>query len=498
MNNKLYGNLIFELSRPGRVGYSLPNNDYGNYSLSELPDTLRRQEEPALPECDELTVVRHYTNHSANNFGVNNGFYPLGSCTMKYNPIINEEVAAMKEFTALHPLQPAETCQGALQVYYNLQQMLSELTGLSEFTLNPCAGAHGELTGLMVIRTYHQSRGDQKRVKVLIPDSAHGTNPASAAVCGLEVVEVKSLADGTVDVEDLKNHLGDDVAAMMMTNPNTLGLFEKNIPEIAQLVHECGGLMYYDGANLNPMLGVCRPGDMGFDVMHINLHKTFSTPHGGGGPGSGPVGVRAGLEDFLPTPRVVLDESEELHIEYASDTERNSLGAVGCFFGNYGVVLRAFAYILSLGKENIKMVGPLATLNANYIKERLKDVYQLPIDGLCKHEFVFDGLKDKSTGVTTMDVAKRLLDYGYHAPTIYFPLLFHESLMIEPTENESKETIDRFVDVMRTIAQEAKDDPELVKTAPHNTPIGRVDDVLAAKRPILTYRQLQNHLSSLS
>lgn len=494
MNNKLYGNLIFELSHAGRRGYSLPKNSYQGHATTELPAALRRTEDAELPECDEMTVVRHYTNHSANNFGVNNGFYPLGSCTMKYNPIINEEIAAMKEFTSLHPLQPAETCQGALEVYYGLQQSLAALTGLSEFTLSPCAGAHGELTGLMVIRAYHMSRGDEKRTKVIIPDSAHGTNPASAAVCGLDVIEVKSRENGLVDVEDLKKLIeeqGDQVAAMMMTNPNTLGLFEQEIPEIQKIVHECGGLMYYDGANLNPMLGVSRPGDMGFDVMHINLHKTFSTPHGGGGPGSGPIGVRAGLEEFLPTPRVVLSADEtSLRVE-TGDYEK-SLGSVGSFFGNFGVVLRAYTYILSLGKENIKMVGPLATLNANYIKDSLKDVYELPIDGLCKHEFVFDGLKDKSTGVTTMDVAKRLLDYGYHAPTIYFPLLFHESLMIEPTENESKETIDGFIGVMRKIAEEAKTIPDEVKSAPHNTPIGRVDDVLAAKHPITTYKQMIN------
>ncbi len=483
MNNKLYGNLIFELSKPGRRSYSLPESGMGHY---ELPESMRRSSDAALPECDEMTVVRHYTNHSANNFGVNNGFYPLGSCTMKYNPIINEETAAMPGFAQLHPLQPAETCQGALEVYYNLQQSLAALTGLSEFTLNPFAGAHGELTGLMIIRAYHQSRGDDKRVKVIVPDSAHGTNPASAAVCGLEVVEVKSTQDGIVDVDDLRGLLDDTVAAMMMTNPNTLGLFEREIPEIAQLVHECGALMYYDGANLNPMLGACRPGDMGFDVMHINLHKTFSTPHGGGGPGSGPVGVREDLRPFLPVPRVV-KEGETYRIE----TEGKGI-SVGEFLGNFAVAVRAYTYILSLGKENIKMVGPLATLNANYIKDSLKDVYELPIDGLCKHEFVFNGLKDKSTGVTTMDVAKRLLDYGYHAPTIYFPLLFHEALMIEPTENESRDTIDGFIQVMRQIAQEAATDPELVKSAPHNTPIGRVDDVLAAKTPVLTWKQMNS------
>lgn len=481
MNNKLYGNLIFELSHEGRKGYSLPENTFGNY---ELPLCTRRKTDAELPQCDELTVVRHYTNHSENNFGVNNGFYPLGSCTMKYNPIVNEETAAMPGFAALHPLQPAETCQGALEAYYNMQKALSDITGLSEFTLNPFAGAHGELTGLMIIRAYHQHNEDHKRTKVLVPDSAHGTNPASAAVCGLEVVEVKSTPDGLVDVDDLKTHLDDTIAAMMMTNPNTLGLFESDIPEIARLVHECGALMYYDGANLNPMLGACRPGDMGFDVMHINLHKTFSTPHGGGGPGSGPVGVGKGLEQFLPRPRVVKDGSE-----YKMDTEYAGI-SVGEFLGNFATMLRAYTYILSLGKENLPMVGPLATLNANYIKESLKDAYELPITGVCKHEFVFNGLKDKSTGVTTMDVAKRLLDYGYHAPTIYFPLLFHEAMMIEPTENESIDTLDCFIDVMHRIAREAAETPDIVKTAPHNTPIGRVDDVLAAKHPILTYKQM--------
>ena len=379
MNNKLYGNLIFELSKAGRKGYSLPQNPY-QHTTSELPAALCRQQEAQLPECDEMTVVRHYTNLSHNNFGVNDGFYPLGSCTMKYNPIINEEIAAMKMFTGLHPLQPAETCQHALELYFRLQESLAELTGLSEFTLNPCAGAHGELTGLMVIRAYHESRGDHQRTKVIIPDSAHGTNPASAAVCGLEIVEVKSLADGTVDFDDLKRLVdleGPNIAAMMMTNPNTLGIFEHAIPEITKLIHDAGGLMYYDGANLNPMLGACRPGDMGFDVMHINLHKTFSTPHGGGGPGSGPVGVRAGLEPFLPTPRVVF--RDDLFRVETGDYEQ-SLGSIGAFFGNFGVMVKAYVYILSLGREQMKMVGPLATLNANYIKESLKDVYELPID----------------------------------------------------------------------------------------------------------------------
>lgn len=464
MNNRLYGNLIFELSVEGRKGYSLPKNQFGNY---QLPEEARRKAELELPQCDELTVVRHYTNLSANNFGVDNGFYPLGSCTMKYNPKINEEMAAMPQFQNIHPEQPESTTVGVRTLVEQLEKALCEITGLAHFTFKPYAGAHGELTGLMTIDNYHRQKGDLKRKKVIVPDSAHGTNPASAAVCGLEVVEVKSLSDGTVDVDDLKRIVeeqGEEIAAMMMTNPNTLGLFEKNIPAIADLIHQAGGLMYYDGANLNPMLGVCRPGDMGFDVMHINLHKTFSTPHGGGGPGAGPVGVREGLQDFLPF--------------------------VSPYQGNFGVMVKAYAYILSLGKEHIAEVGPLATLNANYIKESLKDVYELPIATNCCHEFVFDGLKDKSTGVTTMDVAKRLLDYGYHAPTIYFPLLFHESLMIEPTENESKQTIDGFIEVMRAIAEEARTNPQVLKEAPHNTPVGRVDDVLAATHPVVTYKAL--------
>ena len=464
MNNRLYGNLIFELSKERRKGYSLPRNHFGSY---EIPKEMCRKEDAALPECDELTVVRHYTNLSNNNFGVDTGFYPLGSCTMKYNPKINEEMAALPQFQDLHPLQPDETVLGARAVVALLEHSLCALTGLAHFTFKPYAGAHGELTGLMVIDNYHRSHGDLQRKKVIVPDSAHGTNPASAAVCGLEIIEVKSGSDGLVSLEDLERLVNiekDHIAAMMMTNPNTLGLFETRIPEIAKLIHDCGGLMYYDGANLNPMLGVCRPGDMGFDVMHINLHKTFSTPHGGGGPGAGPVGVREGLQEFFPV--------------------------VSPYHGNFGVMMRACAYITTLGRDQIKNVGPLATLNANYIKECLKDVYELPIDTMNCHEFVFDGLKDKSTCVTTMDVAKRLLDYGYHAPTIYFPLLFHESLMIEPTENESKETLDGFIAVMRKIAEEAKTDPELVKSAPHTTPIGRVDDVLAAKHPVTTYKQL--------
>ena len=460
---KYYDKLIFELSRPGRKGYSLPENPYGPMLL---PAGLGRGSKAMLPEVSEPDVVRHYTNLSQMNFGVDTGYYPLGSCTMKYNPKINEEIAAMPAFQGLHPLQDEATVPGVKAVYEGMDKALCAITGMKHFIFTPCAGAHGELTGLMIIREYHRRRGDLARTKIIVPDSAHGTNPASAAVCGLEVVEVRSTENGLVDVADLEKLLGPDIAGIMLTNPNTLGLFEREIGRIAELVHACGGLLYYDGANMNPLLGMVRPGDMDFDVMHLNLHKTFSTPHGGGGPGSGPVGVCAKLAGIADTMQV------------------------SGFHGNFGVILRAYAYILSLGREHVKMAGKLSVLNANYIKESLKDVYELPIDTQCCHEFVFDGLKDKSTGVTTMDVAKRLLDYGYHAPTIYFPLLFHESLMIEPTENESKETLDGFIGVMRQIAEEAKTDPELVKTAPHTTPIGRVDDVLAAKHPIVTYKQL--------
>lgn len=483
-----YDKLIFELSKEGRQGYSLPTNVHKNYSLNDIPSYARRQSQLGLPEVSEFDVVRHYTNLSNKNFGLDTGFYPLGSCTMKYNPKINEEMSMLKGFSGIHPLQPVESVQGALELYYNLNVLLTELTGLSEFTLNPFAGAHGELTGLMVMRQYHRMRGDDKRVKVIVPDSAHGTNPASAAICGLQVVQVKSTPEGTIDVEDLKPLLDDTIAGIMMTNPNTLGIFEKDILKIEKLVHACGGLLYYDGANLNPMLGKCRPGDMGFDIMHINLHKTFSTPHGGGGPGSGPVGVRKGLESYLPNPHVHKNSEGKFYVDF----DKDSLGSISGFFGNFAVMVRAYTYILTLGKENFKNVGPMATLNANYIKESLKDCYELPIGGVCKHEFVYDGLKDKSTGVTTLDVAKRLLDYGYHAPTIYFPLLFHQAIMIEPTETENKDTIDEFISIMRRIAKEAITDPEMVKSAPHTTPVRRLDETTAARKPILTYKDMLN------
>ena len=484
---KYYDKLIFDLSKAGRQGYSLPANKWET-SVSELPAGLRRAEAPALPEVSELDVVRHYTNLSQMNFGVDSGYYPLGSCTMKYNPKINEEIASMPAFAGIHPLQPASTVQGVLRLYKDLAHALSSITGMAEFTLNPFAGAHGELTGLMVIRQYHISRGDLKRTRIIVPDSAHGTNPASAAVCGLEIVQVKSKENGLVDVEDLKPLLDDTIAGIMMTNPNTLGLFEKDIREIAALVHECGGLLYYDGANMNALMGVVRPGDMGFDVLHLNLHKTFSTPHGGGGPGAGPVGVAQHLIPYLPVPKVLEDVDGSLYVEGsgAGDT----CGRISGFMGNFAVLLRAYTYILTLGKQNIRMVGPLAVLGANYIKESLKDSFKLPIASVCKHEFVFDGLLDQSTGVTTLDVAKRLLDYGFHAPTIYFPLLFHQAIMIEPTETESKETLDGFIEIMKHIAEEALNDPESLKTAPHTTPVRRLDETTAARQPVLRYRDL--------
>ena len=484
---KYYDKLIFDLSKAGRQGYSLPSRLWDD-SLSDLPSGLLRAEAPDLPQVSELDVVRHYTNLSQMNFGVDSGFYPLGSCTMKYNPKINEEIAAMPVFAGLHPLQPASTVQGALRVYKELAHALSAITGMAEFTLNPFAGAHGELTGLMVIRRYHMSRGDLKRTKVIVPDSAHGTNPASAAVCGLEIVQVKSNAAGLVDVEDLKPLLDDTIAGIMMTNPNTLGLFEKDIREIAALVHECGGLLYYDGANMNPLIGMVRPGDMGFDVLHLNLHKSFSTPHGGGGPGSGPVGVAAHLAAHLPVPKVVEDEDGFLSVV---GDDADACGRISEFMGNFGVLLRAYTYILMLGKQNVRQVGPLAVLGANYIKESLKDCFKLPIESVCKHEFVFDGLRDQSTGVTTLDVAKRLLDYGFHAPTIYFPLLFHQAIMIEPTETESKETLDGFIEIMKHIAAESLSDPESLKTAPHTTPVRRLDETTAARQPVLRYKDLQ-------
>lgn len=486
-----YNKLIFELSQSGRVGYSLPGESFPEYKIEDLGKDLLRKESVDLPEVSELDVLRHYTNISNKNFGLENGFYPLGSCTMKYNPKLNEEIAGYSQFTGIHPLQPVKTAQGSLEIYYKLQKALSEISGLEEFTLNGYAGAHGEITGLMIIKKYHEDKGDFKRKKVIIPDSAHGTNPASTVVAGMKVVEIKSTKSGRVDIESLKSVLDDEIAGMMLTNPNTVGMFEKDIVEITNLVHKAGGLMYYDGANLNAMLGKVRPGDMGFDIMHINLHKTFSTPHGGGGPGAGAVGVIKKLVDLLPNPRV-----KELYGHYYVENNGDAIGQISSYFGNFMVLVRAYSYILTLGKENIKNIGPLSVLNANYIKEALKEDYFLPIDDYCMHECVFDGLKNQETGIRTLDVAKRILDYGMHAPTIYFPLLFHQSIMIEPTETESKETIDAFIKIMKDIAKEAETNPEALKNAPTRTPIRRTDEVFAAKRMIFSYKDYLEYISS--
>ena len=476
----MYDKLIFEISKKGRKGYLLPASNIENYNL---PCDFVRNEELLLPEVSELDVVRHYTKLSQKNYGVDQGFYPLGSCTMKYNPKINEEMAKESLFTALHPLQDVKTVQGALELYDKMSEALANITGMAKFSFSGIAGAHGELIGLMIMKEYHLHRRDYKRTKVIVPISAHGTNPASCTLCDFEVIQVATNADGLVDIEALKKVLNDEVAGIMLTNPNTLGLFEKDICTISKLLHDNGSLMYYDGANLNALLGLIKPSDMGFDIMHINLHKTFSTPHGGGGPGSGPVGVRADLVDLLPNPQIIKKKGQ-----YQLFNNKASIGRVGGFYGNFLVVLKAYTYILSLGKENIKNVSRLAVLNANYIKESLKDLYKLPIKNHCMHEVVFDGLISEKA--TTLDIAKRLLDYGYHPPTIYFPLLFHQSMMIEPTESESKETIDEFIKIMKIIAQEADENPELLHNAPHNTLVRRLDEVKAAKTPILKYKDL--------
>ncbi|HOI84846.1 MAG TPA: aminomethyl-transferring glycine dehydrogenase subunit GcvPB [Acholeplasmataceae bacterium] len=480
---KYYNTLIFELSKQGRIGYNIEERKIPEVSL---PSHLLRGTKADLPEVSELDVVRHFTNVSQKNFGVENGFYPLGSCTMKYNPKINDELATLPGFANIHPLQPEHTVQGLLKIYYDLQSMLSEISGLKAYSLNPFAGAHGELAGLMIIKAYHEKNRDFKRNKIIIPDSAHGTNPASATVCGFETIEIKSNPDGTVNLEALKAVLNDETAGLMLTNPNTAGVFEKDITEISRIVHEAGGLLYYDGANLNALVGKAKPGDMGFDITHINLHKTFSTPHGGGGPGSGPVGVCEKLVEFLPNP-VVRKNDHGYYMDHAQD----SIGALGLFYGNASVYLRAYVYILTFGQEHLSNIGPMAVLNANYIKDSLKDLFELPINGHCLHEFVFDGLKDQSTGVKTLDLAKRLLDYGFHAPTVYFPLIFSQSMMIEPTEVESKETLDQFIAVMRKIVKESLETPELVKTAPHNTIVRRLDEAKAARQPIVKFKDIK-------
>ncbi|CAM3994035.1 aminomethyl-transferring glycine dehydrogenase subunit GcvPB [Mesobacillus thioparans] len=480
--------LIFELSTPGRVGYSLPEMDVPEADLTELlPEGFLREEEPELPEASELDIMRHYTALSKRNHGVDSGFYPLGSCTMKYNPKMNENVARFNGFAHLHPLQDESSVQGALELMYDLQEHLIEITGMDEVTLQPAAGAHGEWTGLMMIRAFHEANGDQNRTKVIVPDSAHGTNPASATVAGFETITVKSDENGLVDLEDLKKVVGEDTAALMLTNPNTLGLFEENILEMAEIVHSAGGKLYYDGANLNAVMSKARPGDMGFDVVHLNLHKTFTGPHGGGGPGSGPVGVKADLIPFLPKPIVTKQDGV-----YKFDYDRpQSIGRVKPFYGNFGINVRAYTYIRTMGPDGLKAVTEYAVLNANYMMRRLAEYYDLPFNRHCKHEFVLSGKRQKKLGVRTLDIAKRLLDFGYHPPTIYFPLNVEEAIMIEPTETESKETLDAFIDAMIQIAKEAEENPEIVQEAPHSTVIGRLDETTAARKPILRYQKAE-------
>jgi len=467
--------LIFELSRAGRSGYDAPVSVFSE-PLVELPDVVRRSSPPRLPELSENMVMRHYTNLSVRNHHIDRDFYPLGSCTMKYNPRVNEQMAAQSGFASLHPLQPAITAQGALEVMYRLSEALKEITGLDAVTLQPSAGAQGELTALLMFRAFHVKQGNPRR-KVIIPDSAHGTNPASIVIAGYEVVELPSGADGLVDVDALKRVLNEDVAALMLTNPNTLGLFESRIEEITSLVHGVGGLVYMDGANLNALLGICRPGDMGFDACHINLHKTFSTPHGGGGPGSGPVAVTKRLEPFLPLP-FVTKQNDLYELEW---DRPDSIGRVHTFFGNFGIHVRALTYILSMGRNGLHDVSETAILNANYLRTKLREAYEVPYDRPCMHEVVLSGDRQKSRGVRTADIAKRLLDYGIHPPTVYFPLIVHEAMMIEPTESESKETLDEFVEIMLQIDRDTVENPDMLKVAPHTTPVRRLDEAAAAR-----------------
>ncbi|MCM3440982.1 aminomethyl-transferring glycine dehydrogenase subunit GcvPB [Metabacillus halosaccharovorans] len=478
--------LIFELSREGRIGYSLPELEVDELLLDELiPADYIRTEEALLPEVSELDIMRHYTALSKRNHGVDSGFYPLGSCTMKYNPKINENVARIAGLAHIHPLQDESTVQGAMELLFDLQEHLKEITGMDEVTLQPAAGAHGEWTGLMMIRAYHEANNDTKRTKVIVPDSAHGTNPASATVAGFETITVKSDENGLVDLEDLRRVVDDQTAALMLTNPNTLGLFEAHILEMAQIVHDAGGKLYYDGANLNAVLSKARPGDMGFDVVHLNLHKTFTGPHGGGGPGSGPVGVKADLIPYLPKP-VLIKTNEGYHFDY---NRPDSIGRVKPFYGNFGINVRAYTYIRTMGPDGLKAVTEYAVLNANYMMRRLAPYYDLPFNQHCKHEFVLSGRRQKKLGVRTLDIAKRLLDFGYHPPTIYFPLNVEECIMIEPTETESKETLDAFVDAMIQIAKEAEETPEVVQEAPHTTVVKRLDETTAARKPILKFQR---------
>lgn len=475
--------LMCELSVPGRTGFRYPELDV---PPSALPERLTREDLP-LPELAEVDVVRYFTRLSQLNYGVDIGFYPLGSCTMKYNPKINEEVARIPGFANLHPLQPIETVQGALAIMYQLQEWLKEIGGFAGVSLQPAAGAHGELTGVLIIRAYHRRREDYKRTKILIPDSAHGTNPATSAMSGMEVVQLKSDERGNVDLEALKAECDDTLAGLMLTNPNTLGLFDENTEEVIRLVHEAGGLVYGDGANMNALLGISRPGDLGFDVLHYNLHKTFSTPHGGGGPGSGPIGVTERLVDFLPEPIVgIIEEGdEELPPLFGFITPAKTIGRVKAFHGHFGMVLRAYTYIRMHGPEGLRKVSEYAVLNANYLRIKLHDTYHVPYDRVCMHEFVVEGRWPEAPDVHALDIAKRLMDFGFHPPTNYFPLIVHEALMIEPTETESKETLDAFAEAMMKIAEEARSNPNVLLSAPHDTPFGRMDEVKAAKELVL-------------
>ncbi|HLR01340.1 MAG TPA: aminomethyl-transferring glycine dehydrogenase subunit GcvPB [Virgibacillus sp.] len=480
--------LIFERSKEGRTSFNLPALDVPEADLEkELGDAFVRKTPAELPQVSELEVMRHYTGLSNRNYGVDTGFYPLGSCTMKYNPKINEDVARLPGFSHVHPYQEANQVQGAMEMLYDLRTALCELTGMHEVTLQSAAGAQGEWTALIMIRAFHHANGDTQRNKVIVPDSAHGTNPASAKLAGFDVISVKTHENGLVDIEDLKSVVGDDTAVFMLTNPNTLGLFEKDIKEIASIVHGAGGKLYYDGANLNAIMGYTRPGDMGFDAVHLNLHKTFTGPHGGGGPGSGPVGVTEELAAYLPKPLLVEKDGQ-----YEFDYNRpQSIGRIKPYYGNFGINLRAYTYIRTMGPEGLKKASEFAVLNANYMQEKLKEYYELPYDTHCKHEFVLSGSRQKKLGVRTMDIAKRLLDFGVHPPTVYFPLNVEEGMMIEPTETESKETIDEFIDIMITIAKEAEENPEIVQEAPHNTVLKRMDETTAARKPVLRYQKEQ-------
>ncbi|MEM5816415.1 MAG: aminomethyl-transferring glycine dehydrogenase subunit GcvPB [Desulfitobacterium hafniense] len=481
--------LIFELSREGRTGVSLPSCDVPEIPLEDLiPQEFLRDKEPELPEVSEVDVVRHFTRLSSFNHGVDTGFYPLGSCTMKYNPKVNEKLARLPGFSQIHPYQPEELTQGALGLMVELQEELAEITGMDAFTLQPAAGAHGEMTGILIIKAYHDHRQDVKRRKVIVPDSAHGTNPATGAMAGYEIVQVPSNERGGVDIEALRQVANDEVAALMLTNPNTLGLFDENILEIAEIIHAVGGLIYYDGANANAIMGIARPGDMGFDVVHLNLHKTFSTPHGGGGPGSGPVGVKEFLAPYLPKPVAIRTPEGR----YSWDDDRPlSIGRVRAFQANFGVLVKAYAYIRALGGEGLKAASQNAVLNANFLMSILKDHYHLPYDRVCMHEFIITPKNLKEYGIHTLDIAKRLLDYGYHPPTIYFPLIVEEAMMIEPTETESLETLEQFAQVMIQIAEEVKQDAEMVKNAPHDTLVTRLDETGAARKPDLRWRKPQ-------